>query len=275
MPSMLPHSSPYASMEIHAAGSDNVNTVPTASERSGRVPNRAVPSSRWSKNGPPLLKPIRSPTSYWRSQLDAMVPGGNYMAAGIAMPIGIGMNDKTLLEPLLGPPLGPPLGPWARRFLLEHLIAQRHLTRHHQHLRGNRRKPKHATCEVGEPHKLKPRWREAGGGRIRDRWRPCARFQPGAPRSRAGMASHGLAARLARCLAWRHNGSWVGAGSLFRFFNLPKGDFSISERYAGASPSSSISSHRGLCRELAPSRGMSHRSVSPPTKPPLAENTAS
>ena len=74
-------------------GQTMVNTVPTAAERSGdflasslpapvdplngtQFPNRSVPSSRWSKNGPLLLKPYPLP--------NFVGPGGNYVANGVA-----------------------------------------------------------------------------------------------------------------------------------------------------------------------------------------------
>lgn len=75
-------------------GQNSVNLVPTALERGGDFngsslaapvdptngqpfPNRAVPASRWSKNGPLLLKPYPSP--------NFLGPGGNYVANGTAI----------------------------------------------------------------------------------------------------------------------------------------------------------------------------------------------
>ena len=74
-------------------GQTMVNTVPTAAERAGdfrssSLPapvdpvtgtpfaDRVVPSSRWSKNGPQLLKPYPLP--------NFVGPGGNYVASGVA-----------------------------------------------------------------------------------------------------------------------------------------------------------------------------------------------
>src|SRR5437667_175146 len=75
-------------------GQTTVNIIPTAAERSGdfngsslpapvdpstgaAFPNRTVPASRWSKNGPLLLKPYPLPNFFG--------PGGNYVATGIAI----------------------------------------------------------------------------------------------------------------------------------------------------------------------------------------------
>ena len=75
-------------------GQTSVNVVPTALERAGdfrgsslaapvdplggvAFPDRVVPSTRWSKNGPLLLKPYPSP--------NFVGPGGNYVAAGMAV----------------------------------------------------------------------------------------------------------------------------------------------------------------------------------------------
>ena len=74
-------------------GQTMVNIVPTAAERIGdfrasslpgpvdprtgtAFPDRTVPSSRWSKNGPLLLKPYPQP--------NFVGPGGNYVATGVA-----------------------------------------------------------------------------------------------------------------------------------------------------------------------------------------------
>src|ERR1051326_575481 len=74
-------------------GQTMVNTVPTAAERAGNFaasslpapvdplngaafPDRSVPASRWSNNGPLLLKPYPLP--------NFVGPGGNYVAAGVA-----------------------------------------------------------------------------------------------------------------------------------------------------------------------------------------------
>jgi hypothetical protein len=74
-------------------GQTTVNVVPTAAERVGNFqgstltapvdpltgqafPDRIVPALRWSKNGPPLLKPIPLP--------NFLGPGGNFIAAAVA-----------------------------------------------------------------------------------------------------------------------------------------------------------------------------------------------
>lgn len=75
-------------------GATNLGTVPTAEERAGDFrnsslpapidplngqpfPNRTVPASRFSKNGPPLMNPLPLPNFGG--------PGGNYVAAPVAI----------------------------------------------------------------------------------------------------------------------------------------------------------------------------------------------
>jgi len=78
-------SSSSARMEVHAPGTDDVNTVPTAAERAGDFSNSSLPAPvdptpgrlpesdgtpvGWSKNGAALLKPYPLPNFFGPAQL--------------------------------------------------------------------------------------------------------------------------------------------------------------------------------------------------------------
>jgi len=75
----LPPSGPSAHSpeKPRRVGPVNSLTAPVDPNTGAAFPNRTIPASRWSKNGPLLLKPYPLPNFFG--------PGGNYVATGIAI----------------------------------------------------------------------------------------------------------------------------------------------------------------------------------------------